>query len=107
MKYSFSALVLALGIFTFLLFAQKKSALLPAAPTTYGDCAVFRSISLRFSRQKRRSPPASGTISCGRACLAERAHWLGEGRSLIDLALWLTTLNCFSELSKKFKEVFT
>jgi hypothetical protein len=36
MKYSFSALVVALGIFTFLLFAQKKRALLPAAPTTYG-----------------------------------------------------------------------
>jgi hypothetical protein len=82
------ALKATFGIFFFFLFAQKKEtkkrALLPAAPTTYGDCAdfdgvwsVFRYIVLYSSRQKRRFPPTSGTIPCGRACLAEgtRSAW--------------------------------
>jgi hypothetical protein len=82
------AFVATFGIFFFFLLAQKKEtkkrALLPAAPTTYGDCAdfdgvwvVFRYIVLYSSRQKRRFPPASGTIPFGRACLAEgtRSAW--------------------------------
>jgi hypothetical protein len=84
------ALKATFGIFFFFLFAQKKEtkkrALLPAAPTTCGDCAdfdgawiVFRYIVLYSSPDVKsgRFPPTSGTIPFGRACLAEgtRSAW--------------------------------
>ena len=70
---------------------NKKRALLPAVPTTCGDCAffdgvriVFRGIVLYSSRQNRRFPPASGTIPSGRACLAECAHSAWPFRAVAD-----------------------
>ena len=56
----------------------KENAVLPAAPRPAGIAlfltgfgSVFRMIELRSSCQKRRSPPTSGTIPFGRACLAD------------------------------------
>ena len=67
---------------TFLLLPKRKvpkeNAVLPAAPRPPGIAlfltglgSIFRIIELRSSCQKRRSPPTSGTIPFGRACLAD------------------------------------
>ena len=56
----------------------KKRAVLPATPTSYGNCAifdrsefVFRLLPSFFVLSNKALPPIVGTIPCARACLAD------------------------------------